>query len=505
MSTARLGLVVVQAAAAAACWGGDALPIRVEGDFSDWGTLAPVATDPVGDIAAGNIDFGRLWIANDNFRFFIRFEVGRETILQNTAAEPAGSGMILYIDGDGNSATGLSTQGIGAELAINFGAKSTTYYSPAGAGTAMPFGFRARIQTGPTHSASEFEIGQNFAVYPGGVPTLFTNGGEIRLVMVDPVGGDRLPDSGFVTYTPDLSAVPAATPIPLERESPAHIRIVAHNVLNSSPDSVPAVYDRLLSAVDPDIICWSEMYTGTAMTNRLLIESFLPPPGGGQWYAAKVADCVTISKFPIVASAASDGNLVVRIDLPGTLTDRDLVVFNAHTPCCSSNAGRDAEHDRMASIWRNLITGSGPFPSASNDCVVMCGDFNMVGFVRQLHSLRDGDILDNATFGPDFAPARAMGSLTAVGLRHTDELFAYTWENPSGSFAPGRLDWMFVSEDAATVRRHYILNTGTMPLDRLAAEGLNPGDSSAASDHGMLVVDLEFPPPTSGVSDWRLR
>ncbi len=485
--------------------GGDAMPIMVEGDVEDWGSLAPVATDPAGDAGAGGIDFRRMWIANDSVRFFIRFESGRETILQNTTTEPAGNGIVLYIDGDGSSGTGLSTQGIGAELAINFGAKTTTYYNVAGVGTSMPFGFRARIQTGPTHSSTEFEVGQDFTVYPGGIATPFTSGGTVRIVATDAMGGDRIPNTGFISYTPDSSPVPPAPVLPLAREAPHHVRIVAHNVSNSSPDSVPAAFGRLLSAVDPDIVCWSEMYTGSATTNSQLIESLLPSGPGEQWYSAKVADCVTVSRYPILSSAASDGNLVVRIDLPDALTGRDLVVFNAHTPCCSSNAGRDVEHDRMASMWRNLIAGIGPFGSAVDDCVVMCGDFNMVGYVRQLHSLRDGDILDNASFGPDFAPARAAGSLTAIPFRHTQDLFAHTWENPSGSFAPGRLDWAFVSEDACTVRNHFVLNTRTMSSGSLAAAGLLPTDSSAASDHGMLVFDLEFPPAGSGVRDWDTR
>ena len=52
-----------------------------------------------------------------------------------------------------------------------------------------------------------------------------------------------------------------------------------------------------------------------------------------------------------------DGNLVVHIDLPAAMGRRDLVLFNAHLPCCDNDAGRDQESDNIAATWRDLLAG----------------------------------------------------------------------------------------------------------------------------------------------------
>lgn len=50
--------------------------IFLDGVFSDWATILPLHSDPIGDPQGGDIDFQRLWAANDVNYLFIRIEVG---------------------------------------------------------------------------------------------------------------------------------------------------------------------------------------------------------------------------------------------------------------------------------------------------------------------------------------------------------------------------------------------------------------------------------------------
>ncbi len=213
----------------------------------------------------------------------------------------------------------------------------------------------------------------------------------------------------------------------------------------------------------------------------------------------------------ILQSAAVDGNLVCLIDLPdgsGSEPLPNLVLFNCHTPCCDNESGRDSEHDHIAATWRDLLAGTGPFTIRSNDAVVMVGDFNMVGYRRQLTVLLDGDIIDNDTNGPDFSPGRAHGSLINAPLRHTHTRSNFTWwSSLSSTYTPGKLDYTIFSDDVATLRRNFVLYTPEVPADVLTAYNLLATDSEAA-DHLACIADLDFTlaaPPEPGESGWIVR
>ena len=121
----------------------------------------------------------------------------------------------------------------------------------------------------------------------------------------------------------------------------------------------------------------------------------------------------------------------------------------------------------------------------------MTGDFNMVGYRRQLEVLRDGTFIDPAN-GPDFAPGRAKGSLVVARLRHTHVRTHHTWRNPTSEFAPGKLDYAFFSNDVAKLKRGFVLDTASLPEVVLEAHGLERGDSRIASDHLALVMDFRI-------------
>jgi hypothetical protein len=115
----------------------------------------------------------------------------------------------------------------------------------------------------------------------------------------------------------------------------------------------------------------------------------------------------------------------------------------------------------------------------------------MVGFVRQLSSIRDGDIYGNEVFGPDFRPDEQRGSLRVAPLHHTHSRAVYSWRNDAERYPPGRLDYILYGAGRATLKNNFTLYTPDMPQDVLEGYDLRSVDS-LVSDHLVLVADFEF-------------
>lgn len=488
---------------------GQSIPILLDGEFGEWGDVSPDASDPVGDAPAAAIDLQRLWIADDGHALYLRLEVGRETIWQNAVGADAGNDVRLYLDTDNSTATGIALDGVaGIDLEIRPSARRVYRHAATSLYVTLN---RGGVDLRPTCSSDTFEIRIAYTRPEETTPQI--PGPTVRLFVKDNEAGgaDRLPDAGTVSYSLSAAVVPTPVPIPLDRVNASDIRILSTNVHNDTPATEPEPFQRILAALQPDIVNYQEIYNWSATESRDFVAAALPLPEGESWYAVQVADCATISRFPILEYSAVDGNLVCLIDLPdgpGPEPLPNLVVFNCHTPCCSNESGRDAEHDRIAATWRDLLAGAGPFSIGPNDAVAMVGDFNMVGYRRQLAVLLDGDIIDNETNGPDFSPGRARGSLVSAPLRHTHARSNFTWwSDLSSSFTPGKLDYTIFSDDVAALRQNFVLHTPEIPADVLAAHGLLSTDSEAA-DHLPMVADFDFTPPlppATGESGWIVR
>lgn len=469
-------------------------PIAIDGVFDDWSGVPVAHTDPSGDAPPGAADLGALALSHDHDALYLRIDMGRETIMQDHEIELGGN-LIVYLDTDNDPATGLGVQGLGADLELRLGQKRLLRHE---GGTDEDRLNALGVVSAPTHSSEVFEIRIPFTPAPHDlaaeriIPT-----GPLRLALIEANAGDTLPDGGSVGYT--ITAVDPAAPAPIDfdRDETTDLRVLCHNVWRGNIRNTPDPFRRMLLAARPDIISYQEIYPSDWSVQQAVafVESVLPAEGF-QWHGARVNDNVTVSRWPILAEAEVGANLVCRIDLPDTVSAVDLVLFNAHTPCCDDNDGRDREHDQMAATWRDLINGAGPFDIEPTDAVMIMGDLNMVGYVRQLHSVRDGDIHDNATWGPDFAPARSAGSLAAVLPRHTHTRNIYTWRSDTSSFTPGKLDYVLYSPDTLVLRKGFTIWTPDMTPAALGAAGLRADDSPTASDHLAMVADFALPRPT---------
>ena len=468
--------------------------ILLDGCFDDWAGVTPVAIDPVEDVALGEIDFSEIKVSNGQDYLYLKIDLGRETIWQNEALAAGGNDVRIYFDAGPRpeNQPGTTREGLSAalppchDLEIHLGSKLALICQD---GAQVPLSLNeVGMFVAPTHSSSTFEIAIPYSVRPQfDEPVRVIGDSEVYFYIDEPQGGDRVPDEGLLSYRL-LEAASPPVPIPLQRQEEQDIRILSHNVLFTGLAKRPDPFKRYLLALRPDIVNFQEMWEWSEQQVERFMQSVLEGP----WYVAKVGDCVTASRYPITARAELWTNLVTRIDLPDHQASADLVIFNVHSPCCGDNAGRDYLHDLIVSSWRELQTGDGAFAIDTEDTVVMLGDFNMVGFQRQLRSLQDGDIIDNERFGPDFSPARENGSLTNVPLRHTHSRHFYTWRADPAPFTPGKLDFILFSDDTAMLRNNFALWTSDMPLETLQQHGLERNDSILASDHLVLVADFAF-------------
>ncbi len=486
-----LALCLIVAAPAVA----DLAPIQLDGFFDDWTSLSPVLTDGSGDSGPSGIDFRNVWVANDQDYFYLRFETTAD--VQPDEQQQ----MTLYLDTDLDAGTGLAYGGIGAELVWEFGNRNGTFYYSGG--NAAIDHADIGLLMGPTVSSTQFEVALARNAVPAGGTKLFF-GDTVRFILRDADGsGDLSPDSGSTSYTFAAGTLPTPT-IPLGRNDPSHIRLATWNVQSDGlfdGGTAEAAQDRMLKAMDPDMLIVCEVWNHSATEVRDMIETHLPSGTGEAWYAVGIdGGNVICSRFPILQSweinpGYRDTGLL--IDLPNQT--KDLLLIAAHWRCCSADGDRQQEADSIIEFLRDAKTTGGLLDLPTGTPFLMAGDLNLVGWQQQLTTVLTGDIIDEGTYGPDMAPDWGGAPFIPVQSRQPDARVSYTWRNDYSSYYPGMLDWILYSDSALDLQNNYILETRTMTPTTLAAYGLQQFDTTDASDHAPRVADFTVFDPLSPV------
>ncbi len=478
-------MAVLAAAASAPHAAAAPFAITIDGGFEEWAAVSVAWTDPAGDGGGSGVDFGRIWIADDARFFFLKLEVGTELSLDEQ------SDIQVYLDTDANPQTGAPVEGLGAELQWFAGQRQGLFWHDGRPTTVFhdDVGFVA----GPTVTSSVFEVALARDALPDGVNALF-NGPQIALLVRDGTGGDSAPDGGApLAYVFDQGTSPVDVVIPLERIDPADLRLQTWNVLGDGPwGRAAASFGRLLAAGDADVMSFQEIYTHSAAQTAAFVAQWL----GGTWYSAANADCKLVSRFPIVGTWPLDGNLAALVDAPPPVGE--LLVVNAHLPCCDNESARQSEIDHIMSFIRDAKLPGGAITLPAGTPMVITGDLNLVGLSQQLTTLLTGDIVNQITWGPAFDPDWDGSDSADLLCRQTELRMGYTWRSDSSTFWPGHLDYVIYTDSAAAVARHFVVYTPEMSPANLAAYGLLPGDS-LATDH--LLLEADFRPPCPGDLD----
>lgn len=457
----------------------------IDGTFDDWIPHRSLHTDKTHDGGASRIDFTAIKVTNDEEYLYLYFETGKEINLQEK------NSIMLHIDTDANGNTGMRYGGIGTELTWSFGEKKGIVHTPTFSGAIS----HAQISLipAPTVSSDRFEIAISRKAVIEGTP-LFSHE-RIRLLLADGLFGDQLPDGdSFVEYVFTQERYPHVEPIPISRV-PGTVRLLSWNVKFDAPfhESRRSSFTRILTTINPDILCFQEFFNRSATEVLEYVESVLPAPAGRRWKAFKLDKGNVFVTYYDVEGAwqvLADARLAafhVRIDEPFRSS---LLVFNNHLRCCTKNKDRQREVDALIAFVRKAKSGEGLAYVEPETPIMMVGDFNLVGYKRQLETLITGDIRDNDTFGPDAAPDWDGRAFTDLKPRRIRSLFPHTWFDPTGSFAAGRLDFVFYSKSAMDVHRSFIFHSGDLtPAERMETN-VQAFDSDSASDHSPIVVDF---------------
>jgi hypothetical protein len=404
------------------------LPPAIDGDVREW--------DAPADSAVG------LTTCAD--RIYLRITLPEAVVLQDN------SGVVIYYDTDGDAATGLSAHGLGAEIRWNAGGRSGTAY------TTGPDGLTSRtirhpdleLSAAPVLDSTDFEVSILRAV---------TDGGTCRVAVE--WNGQLL---GAVSA--DYHGEPMVRSVSAARAEYTDLRVLAYNVLS---DGFPASNTRRprffaeFQALQPDIICFTEIYNHTAEGTRARVAEVLPymlhASGDGSW------DSRMVSRHRIVFSETSDRFHAGRVrSEDGSI---DVMVITAHLSCCSNDIARAGELAAIGNFIARLR--SGQLAGVPVDLpVVLAGDLNLV---RR----------DTAAF---LALQQNTG-LRPLSALHLDALENYTWRSDSSSYSPGRLDYILAGPGLVE-RRAFVYQSESPP-----------------SDHLPLVADVAIDTDSNGLAD----
>ncbi len=474
--------VVLAAVLAAASPAGAAThDIVIDGSFDDWAGIPVTYTDRTGDALGGTVDFGVLKVASDRERVYLFFEVGAEMNLQND------NGIVLYSDVDNDPATGLSVGGIGAEIEWRFGERTgvVRHTEP---------GFIVRqadvgLRQGPTVTSTAFEVSFDRRTVTEG--ELLMEDRTVAVLFQNESGGtrDTLPDRDE-TLVVELSGSSPREPcsMVLKRRDRGDIRLVTYNVLFDGLFKRHSSFRRILRAIDPDIICFQEIYEHS---DKQIADRLSTMFSGTTWYVTSNGDCAIASRFPVQNRGQGEVASVVWgwVDLPDDRFDRDISLVCAHLPCCGDNEGRQEQLNAVAR-WHRQQRETGTFTPRWGTPFILAGDMNLVGYSEQLDSLLNGWISDEQKYGVSRAADWDDTGFADAMPYHTTCREAYTWRDDEESYAPGRLDYIVYSDSVLELRNHFVLWTPDLTAVELRNLHLEADDSAKASDHLPVVADF---------------
>ena len=151
-----------------------------------------------------------------------------------------------------------------------------------------------------------------------------------------------------------------APTLDLGRNDPDDVRLASWNVQSDAlwnGGAAEAAQNRLLDAVDPDVLILCEVWNHSASQTAAKIETFLPSGAGESWSAVKLDQGnVIVSRFPILDSwEVNPGYRITAalLDL-GAGFDTDLLVIANHWRCCTDDASRQEEADSVVEFLADM-------------------------------------------------------------------------------------------------------------------------------------------------------
>lgn len=502
-----VALIVVLAGPVTPAAGGSLARVVSDGVYDDWSGVPVAFTDPTGDHGTSVVDIRNVWLANDEDYVYVRFEVG--SLVHRDESQ-----LNIYFDVDRNAATGWPVQNIGSDFVLQFhehrGEEQTSStfaasrlehadlsYVAAPTVGAVEYELRIRRDVVLPIRGTEIFAGLDFDIVFEGQ----NSGGSSREWAPDDLGGHH--------YTLAAGTLPPYSTISLEKDNPAFVRTVSWNMLWGGLIERPEPFNRILAALEPDIILFQEAADIQWWEIRNRLNEILPLGGGAQWQVYWANNNAVASRWSSsmwagdTIPSTNRGQAMALVDLPDADHDADLYVINAHFKCCGGMGGseddqRQTQSDAEVNWFRDLREPGGYVDLPADTPFFIAGDFNMVGGPQPLETLLDGNILDESTFGSDSPPDWDGSNLADAVPWHNAAPAAYTWRSETSWYPPGRLDYFLYTDSVMSVAKSFVLDTEDMSAGNLAAYGLLTQDSAEASDHLPIIVDFNLGEPGPG-------
>ncbi|MDP7070116.1 MAG: endonuclease/exonuclease/phosphatase family protein [Phycisphaerales bacterium] len=445
-------------------------PIRLDGQFHDWGPV-PAAAGIVGEGSAAHV-------------YLLLTLAGPPGNLQGLEAP-----LELHLDWDNNADTRISSaEDMGTDLVITFspdqgqrhgGIEVTT--AKQGTSTWDSIG----LAFAPTTAANRFEIA---------IPRTLQDGITAGDTVAWKVTG--CPQGPLRGVAATKAQRPAPTPISglLGPADDHHVRVVSWNLEFGNILHQRSVVQRLLATLQPHVILMQEIEHDQSAEEILeVLRAAVPDadwtidlgPLGGTIRSgiASRIPCRSVPAFDrLKRRGESRGHvraaaLVLDVDGVG-----DVLAVSAHLKCCGVVDGpEDLKRIGEVLAIRRAVAEA----EAASDVhgLIVGGDLNLVGGTLPLDLLiAKGEGLIAA----DDSPA----DLHVVDTWQPDGSGMQTWQEAGQAYAPGRLDFIVISGSSLTAARGFVLDTLDLPESDLAPHRLVRTDAGRASDHLPVVVDL---------------
>ena len=454
--------------------------IILDEDVNDWSEINTEFIDPMGD--SNGLDVIRFKVHNDNLFLYFFLEFNSEFDLQEN------NDLVLYIDTDNNPETGTSRNGIGYDFEFTFGQRSGSFNNS----TIGPY--NVGLIGSPTVTSTTFEIKIDLNSQIGGA-SIF-NEPEISFFFESASANEFAPDEGNpAVYELNLNSNYEPTSFQIGKSSNTDIRVLSYNVRRDAlfNPSLKDEYERIISAIQPDIIGFQEIYNNSGEQAANLMEDFLQSAEGENWYSGDTGtDNLVVSRYPIINQKTIEGNSAYLLDAG----DQYIFTIVAHPPCCGNDDGRQWEIDAFMGFLRDSQNGE-EFDIPENTPIIIMGDMNLVGLRRQQTTLITGDLVYENDHGPDFNPDWDGTALDDAKPENPGLPTTFTWYSPNSSFGAGRLDYMVFSGSVLEMTNTFSLHTPSLDPDTLQFYGLESQDTIEASDHIPVVADFKFKTVTS--------
>ena len=436
--------------------------IIIDGQFADWDFINHI-DDSIGD--QQYFDLIRTHVHSD--QDYIYFSIEGETFWQLNSEYS----ILLHMDIDANSNTGLPISDIGADLTWSFAGRNGTWNGQT------VYHDQIGLFTAPTVTSNRFEIAFRRST--------LSPSDTIRFIWQSMNGtDDQLPDQGHISHVLQNNNYPY-TPIDIQKSSPTHLRVMTYNVEHDG--LMHGIFGpritQIIEAINPDIITFNELWDTPASTVKSILDTLLPQAGG--WFTAKLfSGNVTASRYPISWNESinpEDRMLISNIQL-GAPWSSPIFIANLHLKCCDDDERRQDQVDDFVHFYRDLkdsasgILWGTPF--------IVMGDMNFVGDYRQLRTILQGDVVQESIYGPDEAPDWDGTPIKACMPHLNDSRDIYTWPGTGSSYYPGKLDYIFYSDYSLQLEKSFVYHTDPAPL---------------ASDHLPVVADFSINPNLSSI------